>query len=108
MSGLPVDVKRTPASQREHAFLRLGCLGAAFAVAVIALLVEYRWSRGGASAVVLSTMMYLLWGAVGLDLGILFESHEKYLERYRAKQEEAHEQGAALFDKSNRQPSDRE
>lgn len=106
MIGLPIDVKRAPMSRREHRFLRLGCLAAVGGLLAVSLLFEYLWELGGPAAVLLSVALYLLWGAGGLDLGVLFESHESYLARYRVRQERALEEGAALFREADSQRRD--
>ena len=90
MKGLPVDVSRAPMSRREHTSWRLGCLGAVLAVLVLTIVFQFQTDLSRPSSVAWSIVLYLAWGAAGLDFPMLLESHEKYLIRYREKREAQH------------------
>lgn len=97
MGGFPVDAKRSPLNRRQHTAVRLGFLGIVGVVVAVTALVEKAQGLGPIAGVAAAVGLYLLWGLVGLDLRMLFESHERYVRRYRKRQEEAQLEGAAEF-----------
>jgi hypothetical protein len=72
-------------SRREHKAYRVGCSGLVLVVVLVTGLVEFVATFTPAWKATADIVLYLLWGAIGMDLIFLLEPYDRYLRRYRER-----------------------
>lgn len=92
-----IDIKLAPMTRVEHLAWRFGILLAVGVAIALGLFVWYGTDWSHSAKVVCGVAALFMVVGFGADLDVLFESYPKYLERYRALQEESHRAGAAAF-----------